>query len=423
MNSAFKAFCYRTLIFAQKRQFHISLVLRKSETSSTVCPFPLLKELTVDNISSIALNCGIVVNGAKDERIQTLGQKLEAAQNLAFKRYFYNLESVSSGKKNLAIKKGFSKKTKIEDAVSVYSHYVPKYIFSVDIGYRNLAFCKLSSKYEILEWDRHSVLESESFDLSLLSLAVREFVAQYFDKGGYQTTSFCVEKQRFRTGNSNMVLNPALINGVIEALIYSNVQIYNSDITGVSSTSVSLLYGPSSPGYSHSKKKTVAKKLVTETLAQFYPLVKKSKGKSASKRKPIEPVNNLLDISTEYFPFSKNDVLNAVFTKYSDHIPKKYTSYLYKLLKDTKIPINLNKNVSDPADNSPPASFNSTSINWLMYLKSHSKKDDLADSYLQAIAFLYWKNCTAYALSLLFDPVQFSNAFSIAKKEYFENHD
>ncbi|PVU85837.1 hypothetical protein BB559_006750 [Furculomyces boomerangus] len=327
------------------------------------------RQLSGKEAENILRQCGLPTTGLVKEKKDTLEERLDEAQKYAIKKHLLGNDykelskSRSCGDLRFKTDGGCTKETiksldkfakeisTLENVKKIYSELVPEYLYSIDIGYKNLGLCKITRDMDILKWERVALLETSTFDSKILAQKVEEFVGKYIEWGDVGRTSFVVERQQFRFGSSHSVLNSAIINGMVEALIFSNIlRLGGNDIHSVLPTSSII-------GEFEANKRNEPNAKKWEVIRRHTKGITNPGTKSGVYRK------ELLD-----------------FEGACDWMGKDLHSFGNK------------------------ESF------WRDKYLHEKKKDDLADSFLQAIAWLYWQNNKASILGRIYEEHQFLEA-------------
>ncbi|KAG0184164.1 hypothetical protein DFQ28_011667 [Apophysomyces sp. BC1034] len=147
----------------------------------TLCIQKLVEENTLERLTQIATDCGI----------SGTGRKLEIAERL--ESHF----------------KSFSE--------------VPESIISLDLGYKNLAFCHVDKNRRILFWERID-LDLPEFHPSVSAPYVRYFVKKRLEPlMKYPVGAVVVEKQRHRSGGRSNVFETTVRVNTVEAMLWSEL--------------------------------------------------------------------------------------------------------------------------------------------------------------------------------------------------------
>lgn len=103
---------------------------------------------------------------------------------------------------------------------------VPKYVISVDVGYRNLAFAHVSKDHKVLRWRRVD-LDIDDHHPSQSAASVTRFVRGQLlaDIAGIEKDcAIVIERQRFRSMGGHSVLEHTLRVNMVEAMLWSAIQ-------------------------------------------------------------------------------------------------------------------------------------------------------------------------------------------------------
>ncbi|KAF7730096.1 hypothetical protein EC973_003042 [Apophysomyces ossiformis] len=97
---------------------------------------------------------------------------------------------------------------------------IPASVISLDLGYRNLAFCHMDRQNCIHDWGRVD-LELPDFHPSVMAPIVRAFVRQRLvPLLSYPVEAIVIERQRMRSGSSHAVLEHIIRVNYVEALLW-----------------------------------------------------------------------------------------------------------------------------------------------------------------------------------------------------------
>lgn len=134
----------------------------------------------------------------------------------------------------------------------------PARLFSIDLGTKNLACCRISSKFEIEHLQLHDLGFPEAFDPRAYAGIVGEFAKTHLIK---EACPILVERQRYRTGGGRAIPEAILKVNLVEAMLHCFL--INQSTISVTPQRVALYFGhPEGKA-----KKQASVKLVTEMLA------------------------------------------------------------------------------------------------------------------------------------------------------------
>ncbi|PWA03173.1 hypothetical protein BB558_000666 [Smittium angustum] len=136
------------------------------------------RQLSGKEAENILRQCGLPTTGLVKEKKDTLEEKLDEAQKYAIKKHLLGNDykelskSRSCGDLRFKTDGGCTKETiksldkfakeisTLENVKKIYSELVPEYLYSIDIGYKNLGLCKITRDMDILKWERVALLET-----------------------------------------------------------------------------------------------------------------------------------------------------------------------------------------------------------------------------------------------------------------------
>jgi hypothetical protein len=133
----------------------------------------------------------------------------------------------------------------------------PPRLFSIDLGTKNLACCRISSKFEIEHLQLHDLGFPEAFDPRTYASIVGEFAKTHLIK---DACPILIERQRYRTGGGRAIPEAILKVNLVEAMLHCFL--IDQSTISVTPQRVALYFGhPEGKA-----KKAASVKLVTEML-------------------------------------------------------------------------------------------------------------------------------------------------------------
>ncbi|KAG2221766.1 hypothetical protein INT45_003406 [Circinella minor] len=154
-----------------------------------------LKKLKVNDLKTIAGQCGIASSGKKADLCNRLDNH--------FKTIITHGQKTTSNEFNP-------------------ERSIPKSILSFDVGYRNLAHVKLDHNNTIMEWCRTD-LQLENFHPSAAAPIMRNYVQKQILpmlKDGVRVEAIVMEQQRYRDNGSPNVFEHTIRVNTIEAMLW-----------------------------------------------------------------------------------------------------------------------------------------------------------------------------------------------------------
>ncbi|KAI8050816.1 ribonuclease H-like domain-containing protein [Syncephalis plumigaleata] len=204
-------------------------------------------------------------------------------------------------------------------------------ILSIDVGYRNIAYAVVTPSLDLLDWQLTNIEVDSSYEPSAYAVAVNQFVDELPLHLGIGTC--LVERQRFRSANMRIIPEPVLRANVIEAMLHALLRKKNMQVESVRPDHVARYFPQAFDAVELDAATSKGKSRAKST----------RKGVKTSKRpvrKAKEKKNNSVTLVTSLL--SRNDVLKCP-----------------ESLRD--------------------------------HFMNNSKRDDLSDCLLQAIAWLQWR--------------------------------
>ncbi|KAI9269297.1 ribonuclease H-like domain-containing protein [Phascolomyces articulosus] len=189
------------------------LVVKDAVTSS-------LNKLKVNDLKTIALQCGITSTGKKVDLFNRLDNH--------FNTIITNASSTTTDQ-------------------FIPNETIPKSILSFDVGYRNLAHVKLDHQHNILEW-RRTDLQLENFHPSVAAPLMRNYVQELIVpmlRDGMHVGAIVIEQQRYRDNSSHSVFEHTIRVNTIESMLwYALYEIVDTVSTSSSSVVMEAIARP-----------------------------------------------------------------------------------------------------------------------------------------------------------------------------------
>jgi hypothetical protein len=204
-------------------------------------------------------------------------------------------------------------------------------ILSIDVGYRNIAYAVVTPSLELVDWQLTNIEVDSSYEPSTYAVAVNQFIDALPLHLGIGTC--LVERQRFRSNNMHIIPEPVLRANVIEAMLHALLRKKNIPVESVRPDHVAR-YFPQAFDAAELEAVTSESKSKTKSTK------KSAKTGKRTKRKQKQKKNNSVTLVASLL--NRNDVL-----KCSESLRE--------------------------------------------HFMDNSKRDDLSDCLLQAIAWLQWR--------------------------------
>ncbi|KAJ1752023.1 hypothetical protein LPJ79_001546 [Coemansia sp. RSA 1821] len=198
-------------------------ISKRFSTAAAAAPVgDKLAKLKVSELNDIMRRCGIPLGTGKAYKIQSLSAFMQTSQKLAIDRYqaYYKRQPATAAAAN--------------------SWFVPREIVSIDIGFRNLAFAHISSDGRVLAWKRVELLPEAVFEPWVLATAVEGLVQNTLPVRVASQCTYIIEHQRFRSQGSAAVTNSAMVNNLVEALLYANLRHAGARVEAINPAQVSM---------------------------------------------------------------------------------------------------------------------------------------------------------------------------------------
>ncbi|KAJ1721409.1 hypothetical protein LPJ53_004071 [Coemansia erecta] len=235
-------------------QLCIAFNLTKTGTDSAHA----LDSLKVAELNDILRSCGLHQGTGKAHKIAALSEFISTSCDLAQRRY------------------SETNKNKAKSASEIYKSFVPREVISIDIGFRNLAFVHISRDGTVLDWRRVELLKEAVFEPWVLSSVVAKFVQNVLPMRTSALCTYIIEHQRFRSQGSAAVTDSVMVNNLVEALLYANLQHAGAHVEPINPALVSAHWGfidsrksPTSPSVDEGGAETSNKDQIIEAIIRM----------------------------------------------------------------------------------------------------------------------------------------------------------